>query len=144
MSASPHHPPGRRAIALLAGLAAFFSLTKPSPAASPPALPPHAPPAAAQPKPAIEVLRETVWLQDLPEMITVPVAATPGATVTKRLDEATVDDVIFAVGLLNRQARSIFRVADDLQRLHDRAREAGAVGVDNAAAAAIKTARGQK
>lgn len=97
-----------------------------------------------QTKPAIEVLREAHWLKALPETITVPVAGDANVVITKRVADATVDDLAFAASQLNRNARSILRVAGDLQTLHDLAREAGAVGSANAADAAVLTVRGLK
>jgi hypothetical protein len=144
MTLSPHHPPGRRALALLTGLVALFSFSKPGLAADP--AKPSAATAGAvkQPKSAIEALRETHWLKNLPETITVPVAGNPNTVVTKRVAEASVDDIAFAASQMNRSARAILRVVDDLQRLHDLAREAGAVGSANAADAAVQTVRGLK
>ena len=144
MTLSPNHPPGRRALALFTGLVALFSFSKPSVAADP------AKPAAAtagavkQVKSSIEALRETHWLKNLPETVTVPVAGNPNTVITKRVAEASVDDIAFAASQMNRSARAILRVVDDLQRLHDLAREAGAVGSANAADAAVLTVRGMK
>lgn len=144
MSKSLHRPPGCHALALLTGLATFFTLTKPVPAAEPPTARPVAAPATQQSKPAIETLREAHWLKHLPETITVPVPGDPNTVVTKPVAEATVDDLAFAAGTMSRSARAIQRVASDLQTLHDLAREAGALGSANAANAAVLTIRGQK
>ena len=144
MTFSSHPPPGRRALALLAGLATFFSFSKPSSSAEQPAKISTAAPTTKQSTSAIETLREARWMKDLPETITVPVPGDPNTVVTKRIAEATVDDIAFAASQLNRSARTLLRVVDDLQRLHDLAREAGAVGSANAAAAAVLTVRGLK
>jgi hypothetical protein len=144
MTLSPHHPSGRRALALLAGLATFFSFSKPGLAAEPSAKIATAAPTTKQSTSAIETLREARWMKDLPETITVPVPGDPNTVVTKRIAEATVDDIAFAASQLNRSARTLLRVVDDLQRLHDLAREAGALGSANAAAAAVLTVRGLK
>lgn len=144
MTTSSHHPPGRRTLALLTGIAALFSFSKPGVAADPGKPRSGAAPAVKQAKPAIDVLREAHWLKALPETITVPVAGDPNTVITKRVADATVDDLAFAASQLNRNARSILRVAGDLQTLHDLAREAGAVGSANAADAAVLTVRGQK
>jgi hypothetical protein len=144
MSKSSFRPPGCRAVALLTSLATFFSLSKPALAAEPPTSRPVAAPTAQQPKSPIETLREARWLKDLPETITVPVPGDPNTVVTKRIAEATVDDIAIAASQLNRSARTLLRVVDDLQRLHDLAREAGALGSTNAAAAAVLTVRGLK
>ena len=144
MTFSSHHPPPHRALALLAGFATFFSFTKPGLTADRGKPPVAAVPAVKQAKPAIEVLREARWLKDLPETITVPVAGDPNTVITKRVADATVDDLAFAASQMNRNARSILRVAGDLQTLHDLAREAGAVGAANAADAAVLTVRGLK
>lgn len=144
MTSSSHHPPGRRALALLTGIAALFSFSKPSLAADPAATRTHSTPALKQAKPAIEVLREAHWLKALPETISVPVAGDANVVITKRVADATVDDLAFAASQMHRNARSILRVAGDLQTLHDLAREAGAVGSANAADSAVLTVRGQK
>jgi hypothetical protein len=144
MTFSSHPPPGRRALALLAGLSTFYSFSKPSLAADPAKPPAAAAPAVKQAKPPLEVLREAHWLKNLPETITLPVAGDPNTVVTKRVAEASVDDIAFAASRMNRSARAILRVVDDLQRLHDLAREAGAVGSANAADAAAQTVRGLK
>jgi hypothetical protein len=141
MTLSPHHSPGRRALALVTGLVALFSFSKPGVAADP-ARPPAA--AVKQAKTALEVLREAHWLKNLPETITVPVTGEPNVVITKKVADATVDDLAFAAGTMFRNARVIQRVANDLQTLHDLAREAGAVGSANAANAAVQTVRGLK
>lgn len=144
MTFSPNHPPGRRALALLTGLAAFFSFSKPGMAADPAKPPAAAAPAVKQAKAPLEVLREAHWLKHLPETITVPVTGEPNVVITKKVADATVDDLAFAAGAMSRSARAIQRVANDLQTLHDLAREAGAVGSANAADAAVQTVRGLK
>jgi hypothetical protein len=144
MTLSPHHSPGRRALALITGLVALFSFSKPGLAADPAKPSAAAAPAVKQPKSAIDALRETHWLKNLPETITVPVAGDANTVVTKRVAEASVDDIAFAASQMSRSARALLRVVDDLQRLHDLAREAGAVGSANAADAAVQTVRGLK
>jgi hypothetical protein len=144
MTLSPHHPPGRRALALLAGLATFFSFSKPGVAADPARPPAAAASAVKQAKTPLEVLREAHWLKNLPETITVPVTGEPNVVITKKVADATVDDLAFAAGTMFRNGRAIQRVANDLQTLHDLAREAGAVGSANAADAAVQTMRGLK
>jgi hypothetical protein len=144
MTLSPNHPPGRRALALLTGIAAIFSFSKPGVAADPARPPAAAASAVKQAKPPLEVLREAHWLKNLPETITVPVTGEPNVVITKKVADATVDDLAFAAGTMFRNARVIQRVANDLQTLHDLAREAGAVGSANAADAAVQTVRGLK
>ena len=144
MTFSPHHPPGRRALALLAGLATSFAFSKPGVAADPGKPPVVATPAVKQAKPALDILRDARWLKDLPETITVPMAGDPNTVITKRVADATVDDLAFAASQMNRSARTLLRVVGDLQTLHDLAREAGAVGSANAADAAVQTVRGFK
>ncbi len=144
MSKSSYRPPGCGAVALLTGLAAFFSFSKPGMATDPAKPPAAATPAVKQAKAPLEVLREAHWLKHLPETITVPVTGEPNVVITKKVADATVDDLAFAAGALSRNARAIQRVASDLQTLHDLAREAGAVGSANAADAAVLTVRGLK
>lgn len=144
MTFSSHHPPGRRALALLTGLVAIFSFSKPGVAADHGKPPAAAASAVKQAKPPLEILREAHWLKHLPETITVPVTGEANVVITKRVADATVDDLAFAAGVMSRNARAIQRVASDLQTLHDLAREAGAVGAANAADAAVQTVRGLK
>lgn len=132
MSTPSSHPPlSRRAITLLTSLAAFFPFLRSASAASADSLP------AKPTKAAVETLRDKHWLRSLPDTITVPVASGEGLFITKRLIDASVDDVSFAASAMNRDASAVLRIAMDLRSVHDLARQAGAVGTANAIAAAI-------
>jgi hypothetical protein len=129
---SPNRPPGRRSITWLAVFAALFPFLRPAPAL---AAEPSLSPAAAS---SIEMLRETHWLRSLPDTITVPVAGSGGLFTTKRLVDASVDDIAFAINDLRRTTRTVQLITYDLQSILDLARDAGAVGTSNAVAAAVK------
>jgi hypothetical protein len=129
---SPHRPPGRRAITMLTCLAALFPFLRPAPALA--AEPPPAKPAAS----SVEALRESHWLRSLPDTITVPVAGSNGLFTTRRLADASVDDIAFAINGLRRTTTSVQLMIHDLQSVLELARDAGAVGTSNAVAAAVK------
>lgn len=93
------------------------------------------------PTPDLARLRASHFaLESLPETILVP-AQPPGRSepVAKPLVEATVDELAFALA----PAEAAFKAAADrlhaLRRLYRIARDAGAVGTDNAAGAALAT-----
>jgi hypothetical protein len=128
----PNRPPGRRRVTMLACFAAMFPFLRPAPALA--AEPPLAKPAVS----SVEMLRESHWLRSLPDTITVPVAGSNGLFTTKRLADASVDDIAFAINDLRRTTTSVQLMIHDLQSVLDLARDAGAVGTSNAVAAAIK------
>jgi hypothetical protein len=133
MSASsffPNRPRGRRTVTWFACCAAVFPFLRPAPVL-----------AAEPPKPAassVEVLRETHWLRSLPDTITVPIAGNDGLFTTRRLADASVDDIAFAINNLRHTATTVLQITHDLQSILDLARDAGAVGTSNAVAAALK------
>jgi hypothetical protein len=131
-ASSPNRPPGRRTVTWLACFAALFPFLRPAPALA--AEPPPAKPAAS----SVEVLRESHWLQSLPDTITVPVPGSDGQFTTKRLADASVDDVALAANALSHQAGAILAITRDLEAVLRLARDAGAVGTSNAVAAAVK------
>ena len=90
----------------------------------------------------LQRLRESYSMAELPETILTP-DLTPensgsGQSVTKPLSLATVDDVAFAIQSLGDDADAIYRRVSALKHLHDRARRAGALGLENAVRAAIR------
>lgn len=130
---SPNRLPGRRTITMLTCFAAMFPFLRPAPVLA--AEPTPAPKPAAS---SIEMLRDKHWLRSLPDTITVPVAGSDGSFTTKRLVDASVDDIAFAINGLRRTTRTVQLITYDLQSILDLARDAGAVGTSNAVAAAIK------
>jgi hypothetical protein len=129
-ASSSNRPPGRRTVTWLAAFMALFPFLRPAPAL-----------AAEPPKPTaspVEALRREHWLKSLPDTITVPVTGGDGVVITKRLADASVDDVAFAINDLRRTTGRVLRIANDLQSVLDLARDAGAVGTSNAVAAALK------
>jgi hypothetical protein len=117
---------------MLAAFAALFPFLRPAPALA--AEPPRSTAAAS----SVEVLRNKHWLRSLPDTITVPVAGSDGMFSTKRLVDASVDDIAFAINGLRRTTTSVQLMIHDLQSVLDLARDAGAVGTSNAVAAAVK------
>jgi hypothetical protein len=84
----------------------------------------------------LQRLRKSYALSDLPDTI---IAGSAGA---KPIDEATVDDVAFAVQALNDEMNAIYRRCASLRSLHDQARRAGALGSALAVDAAVQTSEG--
>jgi hypothetical protein len=72
-------------------------------------------------------LRKTLGLSDLPDVIDIPSGLDRIAT-TRPLEEATIDDVVFAIQALKQQYSSLCRRIDALQNLHDLAQQEGALG----------------
>ena len=101
-------------------------------------------PATLQSKSALDAVRKKYWLDDLPEKIAIPTGADGSLIVTKHLVDASVDDIAFATAALQNEAFAISRMASDLKRIHDLARQAGALGTANAVTAVIKADGGAK
>ena len=76
-------------------------------------------------------------LEDLPETIAFP--QRPGDEPREPLpvDEATVDEIAFAIVEAERESSEAHRRAAALQRLYRLAREAGCIGADRAARAVL-------
>ena len=77
-------------------------------------------------------------LEDLPETIAFP--QHPGLDTNGPMPvvDATIDDIAFAIVAAERESSAALGRASALKRLHNLAREAGAIGSDRAAAAALK------
>jgi hypothetical protein len=84
----------------------------------------------------LQRLRKSYALADLPDTITT------GATGTKPIDQATVDDIAFAVQALNDEMDAVYRRSSALRSLHDKARRVGALGSTLAVVAAANTLDG--
>lgn len=122
------------ALIAITGSAAPPTAATPIPTASTVSSEPKAP----QDKITLDAARKKLRLDVLPEKIAIPTGADGSLVVTKHLIDASVDDIAFATAALRKEAYALYRMADEMQRLHDLARQAGAVGVSNALTAAIK------
>jgi hypothetical protein len=87
----------------------------------------------------LQRLRKSYALADLPTTIT---TGAPGATMSKPIEAATVDDVAFAVQALNDEMDALYRRTTALRSLHDKARRAGALGSALAVDTAVQTLEG--
>ncbi|ABR91464.1 Uncharacterized conserved protein [Janthinobacterium sp. Marseille] len=94
-----------------------------------------------QTKPTLlDLLRKQpeMYLRDLPETIRIP--ALDGSRpdeVVRRLEDATIDDVAFAIQGLESESRLIHRRLSGLRDLYEMARNRGALGVTTVADAFI-------
>ena len=77
-------------------------------------------------------------LDELPETVSFPKHPSEPAREPLPVMEATVDDIAFAIVAAERESSAALGRASALKRLHNLAREAGAIGSDRAAAAALK------
>lgn len=77
-------------------------------------------------------------LEDLPETITFPQHPEHETAGPLPVVEATVDDIAFAIVASEQQSSAACRRTAALQRLYKRAREAGCIGTDRAAVAALE------
>ena len=87
----------------------------------------------------LQRLHKSYALVDLPDTIA---TGTAGDTAIKPIDEATVDDIAFAVQALNDEMNAIYQRSASLRSLHDQARRAGALGSALAVDAAVQTPEG--
>lgn len=90
-----------------------------------------------QTKPTLlELLRKQpeMYLRDLPETILIPAldGNRPDETVL-RLEDATIDDIAFAIQGLESEARVIHRRLSSLRDLYEMARRRGALGMTTVA-----------
>ena len=77
-------------------------------------------------------------LQSLPETITVPsLGARRPVAVVRSIDQATVDDIAFAMGGVEAEFNAVGDRLSALRKLYGLAREAGALGADRALDAAV-------
>ena len=83
------------------------------------------------PTPLLESLRKKSMLfADLPETVRVPGHGGHPAVDALPLEEASVDDLAFAIQGLENEISEVIHQASALKRLHDQARIRGAVGTD--------------
>jgi hypothetical protein len=77
-------------------------------------------------------------LQSLPETITVPsLGARRPVAVVRSIDQATVDDIAFAMGGVEAEFNAVGDRLSALRKLYGLARQAGALGADGALDAAV-------
>lgn len=82
-------------------------------------------------------LRQSTWLAAVPDTLTVPeIGDRPTRSLS--IERATVDDVALALVALNAQHAALYRLSTALKEVHDLARQQGALGEDNAVAAAAR------
>lgn len=82
-------------------------------------------------------LRKSLWLREVPEILTVPAMGDEPAAYIPTVD-ATLDEVAFAEVAVARQASALNRVSAALSEIIKLARRQGAHGYDNAVAAALR------
>ena len=82
-------------------------------------------------------LRKSLWLREVPEILTVPAMGDEPAAYIPTVD-ATLDEVAFAEVAVARQASALNRVSAALTEIIKLARRQGAHGYDNAVAAALR------
>jgi hypothetical protein len=76
-------------------------------------------------------------LDELPETVSFQKHPSEPAREPLPVMEATVDDIAFAIVAAERESSAALGRASALKRLHNLARDAGAIGSDRAAAAAL-------
>ena len=82
-------------------------------------------------------LRQSTWLAAIPDTLTVPeIGGRPSRSLS--IERATVDDLALALVALNEQHSALCRLSTALKEVHDLARKQGALGEDNAVAAAAR------
>jgi RNase adaptor protein for sRNA GlmZ degradation len=92
----------------------------------------------------IDTLRKRhIGLESLPDTIRVPALGPRREEVVKRIEDATVDDVAFAILALDVESDAVFSRLSALRRLHTLARKNGALGVDLIAGAVPMTKEGR-
>lgn len=77
------------------------------------------------------IRKHHVFLDTLPDTIHVPAIGDRREAVTKPLEDATLDEVAFAVVALNAQCDEVYGRLHALNRLQGMARKNGAVGADH-------------
>jgi len=88
-------------------------------------------------------LRQSTWLEAIPEMVTVPALCDkPSRAVS--IERATVDEIEFALIALARQQFDLYRLTSALGDVVKMARRQGACGADNAISVAARDLDGGK
>ncbi len=84
----------------------------------------------------LELLRKQpeMYLRDLPETILIPALnGNRPDEIMRRLEDATIDDIAFAIQGLESEARVIHRRLSGLRDLYEMARKRGALGMTTVA-----------
>jgi hypothetical protein len=94
-------------------------------------------------KTPLKRLRASTWLCDIPDTISVPPRGdNPARTVP--IEQATIDDIAFALLALNRERSDLSRAICALEEVVSMARNQGAAGVDAAISAAAREMEARK
>lgn len=88
-------------------------------------------------------LRHRSWLDAIPDTIDVPAIGSQPAR-TLPIEDATIDEIEFALVALNRKQTDLYRVIAALGDVVKMARRQGACGVDAAVPAAARDLEGGK
>jgi hypothetical protein len=88
-------------------------------------------------KSPLKLLRQSIWLSEVPDNISVPAIGGEPASVIP-IEKATLDEVAFAELAISREVSALSRVSSSLSEIVKLARKQGARGVDNAVAAAVR------
>lgn len=84
-------------------------------------------------------LRKTDYgLEDLPETISFPQHPSREADAPVAIEQASIDDIAFAIVAAEEESAAVYRRCSALQRLYKLAREAGGAGADLAVRSALE------
>lgn len=87
--------------------------------------------------PPLKQLRQSLWLREVPDNISVPAIGAEPASVIP-IEKATLDEVAFAELAISHEVSALSRLSCSLAEIVKLARKQGARGVDNAVAAAVR------
>jgi hypothetical protein len=92
------------------------------------------------PNPIARLRKAHYALEDLPDAVTFPKhpARESDDPLPLPLEDATVDDIAFAIVAADQESIAASNRASALKRLYKMAREAGAIGIDPAVKSALK------
>ncbi len=88
-------------------------------------------------KSPLKQLRQSIWLSEVPDNISVPAIGSAPASVIP-IEKATLDEVAFAELAISREASALIGVSSSLSQIVKLARKQGARGIDNAVDAAVR------
>ena len=90
------------------------------------------------PNPIARLRKAHYALEDLPDAVTFPRHPARECDGPMPLEDATVDDIAFAIVAADQESIAASNCASALKRLYKMAREAGAIGIDPAVKSALK------
>lgn len=90
------------------------------------------------PNPIARLRKAHYALEDLPDAVTFPKHPARDVETPLPLEDATVDDIAFAIVAADQESIAASRRASALKRLYQMAREAGATGIDPVVKTALK------